>query len=391
VRIAYVVYGDLNQLAGNPVHTLEITKAWVKQGHEVTLIVPTFGVPRVANGARVLSVPTIGGGARGSLVFGLLTPLVLAGLRLRHEMDAVYASQMSLVVSPLLACLLLGIPYVTEVQGHLRNEIAMRRPDPVKDLVAGVTEWLTLRWSHAVVAVSQGVARALADTYGVSPSRLFVVPNGVDVHTYRPMDRSSCRRELGIPEAAKVVGFVGAFYTYQRADRIVCLAPRILQACPDAHFVLVGDGPKLVETKRLADRLGVGARFTFAGAVPAQLCAKYVNTFDVGVGFHDPKQDGSPMKLLNYLACGKPVVTTRSSGTRYVEEHGLGLLVTSEDPVQVARSVFEVLYGGQFGGSFAAQSSHHIAKHHSWDNAGRAIVSVLRSVSRRCPAHGATA
>ena len=155
MRIAYVVYGDLNQLAGNPVHTLEITKAWVKQGHEVTLIVPTFGVPRVANGARVLSVPTIGGGARGSLVFGLLTPLVLAGLRLRHEMDAVYASQMSLVVSPLLACLLLGIPYVTEVQGHLRNEIAMRRPDPVKDLVAGVTEWLTLRWSRAVVAVSE--------------------------------------------------------------------------------------------------------------------------------------------------------------------------------------------------------------------------------------------
>ena len=79
------------------------------------------------------------------------------------------------------------------------------------------------------------------------------------------MDPAEVRRELGIPEGAFVVGHVGRFSPVKNHTFIVDIAADLVKQRPDAHFLLVGDGPLRPAIEEKVDALGLEVHFTFAG------------------------------------------------------------------------------------------------------------------------------
>ncbi|MFD5327757.1 glycosyltransferase [Streptomyces sp. NPDC127092] len=121
----------------------------------------------------------------------------------------------------------------------------------------------TERLGTSTVAVSPSVARRLT-RWGVAPSRIRVVPNGIETNRFAfdPRARASARAALGLPPDAFVVGGVGRLAPGKRFDRLV----RAVAAVPEARLLLVGEGDQRQHLLRIAEECGATDRVLLTGA-----------------------------------------------------------------------------------------------------------------------------
>jgi glycosyltransferase involved in cell wall biosynthesis len=150
--------------------------------------------------------------------------------------------------------------------------------------------------------------------------------------------RAAARRELGLAEAARVVGGVGLLNDAKGFDVLVAAAPLLP---PDVQLLVVGHGERDDELRRQAESLGVGARVHFTGwrdDLPRLHAAMDV--------FALPSRwEGLPYALLEALASGLPCVSTDVNGSRDVlaGDPPCGLLVPREDPPALAAALTRLL------------------------------------------------
>lgn len=164
------------------------------------------------------------------------------------------------------------------------------------------------RAADAAAAIAT-VSRALKDKLaglGVDPAKITVLRNGVDLDRFGPRDRAAIRANLGL--AGPVWLTVG--HLIERKG--VHFAVAALAHIPEVTLLIAGDGPEERKLRALVERLGVGARVRFLGAIPhARLC-EYYNAADALV--LASSREGMPNVALESLACGTPVVAAPFDG-----------------------------------------------------------------------------
>lgn len=154
------------------------------------------------------------------------------------------------------------------------------------------------------------------------------------------VNRDEKRRELGLPADAPLIGSVGRL-TEQKAYDLFLKAAALVQArLPEAHFLLVGDGPLAADLQAQADRLGLAARVTFTGA--RRDVEELLPILDVFV--NSSHWEGLPTVMLESMAARVPVVATNVSGNRELVRDGEnGRLVPPNDPSALAQAVQDTL------------------------------------------------
>lgn len=150
---------------------------------------------------------------------------------------------------------------------------------------------------------------------GVPPDRIVLVPNGVDRDRFGapdPVRVERLRRDLGISDEL-VVLYVGTMSLVSHAvDLLIDALPMVRASCDGTVLVLVGGGEDLEALKERATRLGVGSSARFLGRVPPDQISAYYSLANIVV---DPVNDDltararSPLKIVEGLVCGIPVVT----------------------------------------------------------------------------------
>ena len=195
----------------------------------------------------------------------------------------------------------------------------------------GVATACTRRLSQ-VIAETDDLKRLLVDRRGLDPERIAVVELGVDHEQFRPMDQAHARRLLGIGSEAYVMTYVGAMDEYHD------LAPVIdglaaTRAPVDLHVVGGGEFRERYEDQ--ARNAGISARFY--GPVPYTDVPTHIAAADVCIapyrreGFRDRVFTFSTLKIPEYLACGRPVVSVPSQRTRALIADGVsGFIVENE-------------------------------------------------------------
>lgn len=152
-----------------------------------------------------------------------------------------------------------------------------------------------------------------ARTLGIPARKLAVVENGIDLRTDDELaqDRSSARAALGLSAAEVVVGFVGRLVPQKAPELAVETFGRVLRSCPNARFVLVGDGPQSPAVTRALDAHGVAAATTWLrGAVGRDVLPA------VDVLLVTSEYEGLPYVMLEGLDAGCAIVTTPVGGAR---------------------------------------------------------------------------
>ena len=174
-------------------------------------------------------------------------------------------------------------------------------------------QWLERQASrHAaqIVCVSQSVADFGRTRGRLQAAKLNVIPNGLDVTTYassEPADLTTC----GVPASRPVLLFVGRLHRQKGLDWFFSeCAPAVLERLPDHDLLIVGEGPQRPELQELVRSLHIKERVHFAGwraDVPQLLAAS-------SLLFLPSRWEGMPNVLLEAMASGRPVLTTRTEG-----------------------------------------------------------------------------
>ena len=181
---------------------------------------------------------------------------------------------------------------------------------------------LALRTSDRVVAVGEGVKRALIDNEGLPAGRIAVIYNGVDLAPYAadPADaaaehRAAARGEFGVPADAFLavqVARLDPIKDHATAVRAVREANRA--GGRPVRLLVVGDGPERGRIEKAVAEGNAGAFVTFAGLrrdVPRLLAA-------ADCGLLTSVSEGIPLSVIEAMAAGRPVVATDVGGLREV-------------------------------------------------------------------------
>jgi glycosyltransferase involved in cell wall biosynthesis len=168
---------------------------------------------------------------------------------------------------------------------------------------------------------------------------------------------------------------------WQGVDCLIKGMPLILARHPGALLLIVGNGPAKQELIALAEQAGVSDSVIFTGSVPYPEVPLYMNAADICTSLKVELRSGySPLKLYEYMACGKPVIASRVSGFEVVENSGSGVLVEPNDYQAFAAAIIRLLDDRALRASIGVKARQYVVENHSWDSVARRVAGVFKSV-----------
>ncbi|MAG35133.1 MAG: hypothetical protein CL878_02640 [Dehalococcoidia bacterium] len=260
--------------------------------------------------------------------------------------------------------------------------VGRERPRPViweaHDLPQGQVARRALRRLlprlDGVVAISQGLARELAEwTRSASPP-VVVASDGVGLERFsRVPSAAEARKQLDLPLDQQIVLYAGHLYRWKGVDT---LARATAQLPPSARVVIVGGTP--ADRTSFAAWLrqeGLAQRVCLAGYVPPTQVPSYLAAADVLVlpnsgSVPISRTYTSPLKLFEYMAAERPIVASDLPALREVLEHNKNAwLVHPDSPQALAAGITSTLADPERGRRLAAAAALDV-RHYTWN--GRA-------------------
>lgn len=228
------------------------------------------------------------------------------------------------------------------------------------------------------VAVSKAVAEALTAD-GVEPSRVTVVPNGVDVARLTHAAQGPLLTEL--PKGVRV-GFVGRLRPVKGGEVFLQAAKLISAQRPEVSFVIAGSGTLGADLRVLSAKMGLASRVRFIGFVDP--VAPVQRALDVVV--IPSLSEAFGLSAIEALALRVPVVASRAGGLPEIIVDGeTGLLVPPGDPRAIADAVYRVLDDPELGRRMAAAGAQLVQERYTLDRMVAGYLSVYESIVSKAP------
>jgi PEP-CTERM/exosortase A-associated glycosyltransferase len=244
----------------------------------------------------------------------------------------------------------LGIPVVYEIRAFWEDaavDHGSTREDSLRYRLTRALETWATRHANAVTVICDGLRRDLI-LRGISPTKITVIPNAVDVERFETGGAPDLelKMKLGLGNS-RVLGFIGSFYAYEGLDCLIAALPTILNQMPDVKVLLVGGGPQDAALKRQVMALDLKDRVIFTGRVPHDEVNRYYDLIDVLVYARHPMRLTdlvTPLKPLEAMAQGRLMVASDVGGHKELIQDGkTGVLFRAGQAGDLASKVVALL------------------------------------------------
>ena len=396
---------------GASVHVRAMTSALVRLGHEVTVLCSRLGGTNAPPQARLIELAPPVMDAKGLETEAYLSDLVNVDLAdpivarelavLAHDRalpvralsvlvdmdwfpDIVYERHALFHTAGVTISEALGAPRIVEVNAPLTQEQELHRGLALRE-IAQRREAYSWRMADLAVAVSAEV-RAHLTASGVDPTQAMVARNGVDTSLFNvdPAQSAQTRLRWGLG-AGLIVGFVGSFKAWHGVDALVDAFARVHAEFPEARLLAVGDGPALGACRARADALGIGDATVFTGALPHAEIPRHLAAMDFTVAPYAPDPDFyfSPLKIVESLASGRPVVAPRLGQIEALVEHNAtGLLYAPGQNEQLVAAMARLARETAFRSRLGSEARARMRASWDWTQVASRILNRLQATPR---------
>jgi len=354
---------------GCSIHLRSVARALMRAGHAVQIVCAREG-PAVDDvpGHTLRTAPP---GTSDAVLETLLadSDLVIERLALLAPEGASAAER-------------LQIPHVYEVNAPLDREAAEHRGF-TRGAEARAAFQRGFSRSNGAIAVSDEVAQWVRR---LAPAgfRVRVVPNGVDpVFFDEPSDLATRRALLRIPPSGAFrIGYVGSFKPWHDLDSLI-EAAAMLGETRQVELVMVGHGPSVPDVLRLAHARRVP--LTLVGAVPhADVPALMLRCDALAVTYASAEAYFSPLKLVEAMATGRPVVASATPSCRRMIRHmETGLLVEPGNPTALAAALGLCARDPVLGARLGAAARREARAQRTWDAVVASVLDFSQRTQRR--------
>ncbi|MEM6584421.1 MAG: TIGR04063 family PEP-CTERM/XrtA system glycosyltransferase [Pseudomonadota bacterium] len=282
----------------------------------------------------------------------------------------------------------LDVPLVYEIRAFWEDAAVGNktgREGSAKYRLTRALETQVVQSADAVFTICDGLRDDLI-ARGIAGDKIDVMRNGVDLSLFGdPLPRDDAlAEELGIPQGAPVIGYIGSFYDYEGVDDLIAAMPLLRERHPQAHLLLVGGGemdtPWRVAATALRDRECV----IFTGRVPHAQVERYYSLIDV---LAYPRKASrltdlvTPLKPLEAMAQRRIVAASDVGGHRELVTHGeTGTLFAPDDPASCAKALADLLDARDSWEAMRETGVTHVRAGHDWSRNVARYLSVYQAL-----------
>ncbi len=353
MRILFVTLEDLSRHKGSVVHVKEVVEGLRRLGHHVDLIgcssnrfdradhfynlnnIPPF----ILRSLRLKRQPHI---ASLLFLFGCL-------IKILPQYDMIYAREFHAVIIAQLARLFFRKKLVFEMNGIASEEWRLKRDSFLNHIFVSlvrIAERMATRYSERIIVVAPKIKLYIIQKFNCPSDKIKVIANGVNTKQFYPIHDLPVllewKKRFGIKSDDTVIAYVGNLAPWQGIDDLLEIFFRLRSKNKNLKFLIVGEGvlkPLLLKKVR---RSKYDGDIVFTDMVDHEEIPFVINLADICVA---PLRvmTGSPIKVFEYMACGKPVIASRIEGLEFIEAEGAGRLVTPEDRMGLEEALAELI------------------------------------------------
>ncbi len=231
-------------------------------------------------------------------------------------------------------------------------------------------EKLRVKWHHrwlvdrCIVPCNLIRDNALQRAKWLDGSKFETIYNGRNLVDIPQLDRQRQRRDWGLFDDDFIIGVTAQLIPIKGVDRLMRVFARLLAIQPKCRLVVTGEGRERPGLEKLAGSLNLAAKVVFAGYSDNPI--KTAGAYDIAVC--PSLFEGFPNTVVEYLAAGRPVVTTDAGGVPEMINHREnGLLVPCDQEDQLFENVLELLQNLDLRKSLQQNARQTILKKFSAD------------------------
>ncbi|MBE2286288.1 MAG: glycosyltransferase family 4 protein [Prosthecobacter sp.] len=246
-------------------------------------------------------------------------------------------------------------------------------------------ERLVYHRADRFIVLSNAFRDVLCQEYGVSPERVHVIPGGVEVDQFQPMDVLEARQRLVWPQKQKIIVCVRRLARRMGLENLIEAFAQATADHPDTRLMIGGQGPLREELEQLVLHKGLSKQVQFLGFIPESSLSSVYAAADLSI-VPSSALEGFGLISLESLACGTPVLVTPVGG---LPDTVRGL---DGDLVLKGTGVDDIAAGlrGWLDGSLRVPSREacreHVLHGFTWESVARRVCDVYRSAGWR-PEH----
>jgi glycosyltransferase involved in cell wall biosynthesis len=344
VRVAMVAACPFPANHGTPGAIRELSLHLARQGHEIHVVTYPQSEDIPIDGLHIhrVRIPfmkpgpiSIGPSLERIFYDILLIPKLVQVIR-RHRIDVIHAHNYEATMAGAVAKWLTRRPLIYNGVTAMADELPSYRfirPDALARWFGKLLDNLVPRSSDLLMVLSDELKDYLV-AIGNAENKVLVVPPGVELEWLATGKADKVRAKLGLNGATPVVMYTGALESFQRVDYLLQAMALAVKQVPESVLVIVGN----IKNQKAQDHylsmaaeLGIAEQLHFVPSAPIEELPDYLAMADVTV-VPRPSCPGYPIKLLNYMAASKAVVSFAGSAKSLC--HGYSGYVAKNDDVE---------------------------------------------------------
>lgn len=234
---------------------------------------------------------------------------------------------------------------------------------------------------HKLISVADAMTDLMVNG-GVAPKEKFVtIYSGMEVEPFLNANeqRSATRKELGFAESDVVIAKIARLFELKGHDDVIAAAKLLVANCPNARFLLIGDGVLRSKFEKQIADAGLTKHFVFTGLVDPVRIPSLLGAADLLV--HASLREGLARALPQALIAGKPVVSYDIDGAREVcITDQTGYLVPARDVAALAQALEKLVSNPELRGKLGRAGKDRFTDQFRHESMTKAIRGVYESV-----------
>ena len=280
------------------------------------------------------------------------------------------------------------IVHMFHTLGHMKNQIAQSDSQRASEArLAG--EYQVIELADKLIAATPAEEAQLMELYDAQPAKITIIPPGVDLDRFQPIDKDEAKKRVGIPCGDTNILFTGRIEPLKGIDTMLRAMALIQKRRPDvlnnACMAIIGGDPwadnldeEMARLQQLRTDLDIHDLVTFLGAKDQALLPNYYAAAEVVVMPSHYESFG--MVALEAMAMGTPVIASEVGGLAHLVKHGVtGYHVPSRDPEALAARIYELL-GNQACREALGQQARDYARQYDWANIVNRMLAVYEDM-----------
>lgn len=270
------------------------------------------------------------------------------------------------------------IPFILEVNFTTYTPL-FRKKSQILSSLARYIEKKVFSHADAVFVVSSFLKKCLIES-GIPKSKIYLTPNAVSEKVFDEDYSANIIRQKFKLNGKKVIGFVGGFYPWHGLDFLLKAISNVERKINNICLFLIGEGPERETLKQMSKKLKICTELIFPGSVAYVELPKYIKAMDICV-MPGSNNYGSPMKIFEYMAMGKPVVAPRLAPIEdVINDNVNGMLFQQNDSSSLEGCLLELINNDEKRKRIGQEARKTVFLRHLWKHNAEKVIQAYNEI-----------